>query len=237
MAYRKRSRSSMMRRRRAPRRMNRMTAYRKKRNYRLRRGNNRIVARLPTGQALKSFVGLTCGQCALNNLQGATPLQLSWATGKSPFLNALARECQGWDQWKAFYQRYRVRAMKVRVTITPVNANTSFIGYMYTYNQSTPVGNVLAQASDKGTITRVCGPQTSKLTFMKYWKAGSPWGETPEQWRTDITTEAATAANPTTMSYCHLDLRNNTTTDAPLIIDWKVKVYFELFMPVYMVDA
>lgn len=229
MAYRKRSRSSVARRRRAPARIRRARSYRKRRQL------NRLT-RVPNGQAPRILVGLTAGNMFGVIQAPGTRDDILFMTGKSFYGPVPARELQGWDQWKTMYNSYRVMAMKVVYTVTPVTANPNLLISSYVSKDSGFLANSLAEASNKYTKVSAIGGQTTRRTHAHYWKARTPFGMTRQQWHSDPGTEAATAANPSIMSYLHISIRNQAVTAMEYNVTFKVKMYLEMTDPITLVD-
>lgn len=229
MAYRKRSRSSVARRRRAPARMRRARSYKKRRQL------NRLT-RVPNGQAPRIQVGLTAGNM-FGVIQNANSRDdILFLTGKSFYGPVPARELQGWDQWKTMYNSYRVMAMKVIYTVTPVSSNPNMLLSTYVSKDSGFLANKLAEASNKYTKITAIGGQIGRTTHTHYWKARTPFGMTRQEWRSDPGAEAATAANPSIMSYLHVSIWNQSLANVEYNVTFKVKMYMEMFDPITLVD-
>lgn len=237
MVYRKRSRSNYARRNRAPQRYRRKQAYRKQRKYRLRKKASNLLY-CPNGIPNRAMVCLTAGDQLNTTLLAISKNVWTFQTGKSFLAQNVGRELQGWDQFKLLYSFYRVRAMKVMFRLYPSGAHPLLLGAAYTSRYNTDVGNSVTEASDKYTKLQATGTNSNGIFYQKFWRANQPLGLSNEQYRTDNTTEASTATNPTVMSFYHVVIRQqNSTTTLPCLINYRVKMWIEFTEPIFLGDA
>lgn len=246
MAYnRKRSRSSMMRRRRAPQRVARKQAYRKKRSFQARRNNRMLI--IPNGQPNRAYVGLTMRGYTPVNAPGASVTAAIFQATARPYRESgatqLAFEPQGFDNWRNLFATYRVMGMKVKVVFTS-NGSTPLQVESYVARDMAAVSAQWVLDNKYSKIS-VVGSNTNKVTHSWYIR---PWiihGMTKQQWITSSTTIANTGTNvpavapgnATETVFLITNVRNTLATASSLYRSVFIKLYLQFEDPIFIGDV
>lgn len=234
MAYRKRSRSSVARRRRAPARRMRARSYKKKRSTRIGR-----QLYLPFNVPPRAFVGLTWAYDPPVYTMGAQERFLLRMASSKNYITTHTSEPQGFDAWKFQYYNYRVVGMKIRIKIVKADGNADNVVSCRSYcaPEAASVLSSEAELANRWTKNIEIGNQSNQAVFRWYMKPHNVLGMSRAEYHGRDDTMALCTEQPVLRAFCYLVLRNLTT--APRNIRYMIqgKTYFEFLNPVTQVDS
>lgn len=143
------------------------------------------------------------------------------------------------DQLASLYTRYRVKAMKVYLTMSNQNGNRDVDIACWWAANLTPVSTWAQASSQPGSIVRVLPLDRSTARISSYRPMYKVLGTAHNMYDTDLNYQATCGNDPTSMGYFRVFISNalSADTQASLHISFRVRYYVEYFQPVLTVDA
>jgi len=114
----------------------------------------------------------------------------------------------GFDEWSAFYGRYRVKSAKCKIrAVSNTTVNVPMAVIAYPSNSSATVGNLsaaLEQSLNTTSTFKILNSNSPAVAIGKSYSIHSITGQTPQQYNADEDSQALVSADPVTIANMHI---------------------------------
>ncbi len=145
-----------------------------------------------------------------------------------PYRTGVGHQPQGYDQWSAFYGRYRVDACKAIVTFTGSTSGSGIIISIIGNNDSTVFNDPSVAAETPISITKHYASGGPSVVLTKMFNLAVLTGVTPTVYKSDDRYQALFSSNPSEILALHVCTTDLNTAAVPM--SYTVDLIYEVTM-------
>lgn len=209
------------------------------RSKRVRSRRNNVVAVVPNGVAQRYRCATLWTYSGVYSVAGASTTELYIQSSTNDPGGAMSANQPFYrDQLASLYTRYRVKAMKVYMTVANQTGDRDLdIACFWSGNLTAATTWILA-SSQPGSIVRCCGLDRKPAHIRSYRPMYKVLGTAHNMYDTDLNYQAVCGSDPTTMGYFRILISNaSSVSTAVYHVTMRVRYYVEYFQPVLTLDS
>jgi hypothetical protein len=153
-----------------------------------------------------------------------------------PNRSGVGHQPQGYDQWSAFYGRYRVDACKVTTRIIGSNGDGLYITILGT-NSTTAMADPIAAIESPLSTTGVYSPGGPTITLSRHFDLAILNGVTKSVYKNDDRYQAIMGANPTETIILHVVASDAKLAAKTAVYDVLLEYDVTMFDPVQLAQS
>jgi len=209
------------------RRINKRNNKNKKRKFNIRNNNKFTFNRIRT-PIVPDNLRITLKFTQLSELSGAAFGEYVYSGNSlfDPDSTGIGSQPAGFDEWSAFYARYRTLGSRIVVKFTNHGTSVGVFCSVFPSLQSAGASGVVEAIAQPYSKYRQFGPATGNGigSIINHMGTGKIWGMSV---KFDDLFSALTSASPTRQWYwCINSLSSDSTTN--LDMDWLVEIYYDV---------
>jgi hypothetical protein len=155
----------------------------------------RLTVNLPYEYSQRVSPGVVTAVDTVLKINDCNDLNFSAAGSQQP---------RGWDQWAAFYERYRVNYVTVKFSVRQRAAHGLRVYAVLNSSNSDLSGDSRIGEMERASLLGITASGTEPVEVTRTFYPASAFGFSKDQYQSDETVAAGYGASPAAIAYLHL---------------------------------